>query len=78
MATHIKVPFTLGGALPRIDGPLKVTGAAKYTSDHHFPGMLYAVPVSSTIAKGKIVSLDTASAEAMPGVRAVYHRANIT
>jgi len=77
MASQIKVPSTLGGELPRIDGPLKVSGAAKYSSDHHFPGMLYAVPVCSTIAKGTIVSLDAASAEAMPGVRAVYHRANI-
>jgi xanthine dehydrogenase YagR molybdenum-binding subunit len=77
MASQIKVPSTIGGALPRIDGPLKVTGAAKYTSDHHFSGMLYAVPVCSTIAKGKIVSLDTAPAEAMPGVRTVFHRANI-
>ena len=77
MATHIKVPFTLGGALPRIDGSLKVTGGAKYASDHHFPGMLYAGPVSSTIAKGKIVSLDTTAAEKMPGVKAVFHRANV-
>jgi xanthine dehydrogenase YagR molybdenum-binding subunit len=77
MATNqIKVPSTIGGALPRIDGPLKVSGAAKYSSDHHFPGMLYAVPVCSTIANGKIVNLDTASAEKMPGVRAIYHRAN--
>ena len=71
MATNqIKVPSTIGGALPRIDGPLKVSGAAKYSSDHHFPGMLYAVPVCSTIANGKIVNLDTAAAEKMPGVRA--------
>ncbi len=77
MATNqIKVPSTIGGSLPRIDGPLKVSGVAKYSSDHHFPGMLYAVPVCSTIANGKIVSMDTAAAEKMPGVRAVYHRAN--
>ena len=34
-----------------IDGPHKVTGVAQYTSDFHFPGMLYAVPVEATIAK---------------------------
>src|SRR6201982_406726 len=77
MASQIKVPSTIGGALPRIDGPLKVTGAAKYASDHHFAGMLYAVPVCSTIAKGKITNLDTSAAVKMPGVQAVFHRANI-
>jgi xanthine dehydrogenase YagR molybdenum-binding subunit len=66
-----------GKGAPRIDGPRKVTGGAKYTSDFNLPGMLYAVPVCATIANGKITSLDTAAAEKMPGVRAIYHRANI-
>jgi len=48
-----------------------------YASDHHFPGMLYAVPVEATIANGEIRQLDTAAAEKMPGVRAIFHRANI-
>src|SRR5829696_10177200 len=61
----------------RIDGPRKVTGLAQYTSDFNFPGMLYAVPVEATIANGKLLALDTAAAEKMPGVRAVFHRANI-
>ena len=77
MATRILVPNTVGGALPRIDGPLKVSGGAKYASDHHLPGMLYAVPVCSTVANGKITVLDTAAAEKMPGVQAVFHRRNI-
>src|SRR5438105_1330456 len=67
----------IGQRTPRVDGPLKVTGQAKYTSDFHFPGLLYAVPVEATIANGRIVKLDTASAEKMPGVRAIFHRANI-
>jgi xanthine dehydrogenase YagR molybdenum-binding subunit len=71
------VPSTIGGSLPRIDGPLKVSGVAMYTSDYHFPGMLYAVPVCSTIAKGKIASIDSSVAETMPGVRAIYRRGNI-
>src|ERR1700747_992975 len=61
----------------RIDGPRKVTGLAKYASDFQFPGMLYAVPVEATIANGKLLTLDTAAAEKMPGVRAVLHRGNI-
>ncbi len=77
MAIRILVPNTIGGSLPRIDGPLKVSGSAKYASDHHFPGMVYAVPVCSTIAKGKITVLDTSAAEKMPGVKAVYHHGNV-
>ena len=67
----------IGKPQPRVDGPLKVSGAAMYASDHHFPGMLYAVPVEATIANGEIRQLDTAAAEKMPGVRAIFHRANI-
>ena len=65
------------GSRPRVDGPLKVSGAAMYSSDYKLPAMLYAVPVCATIAKGTIASLDTSRAEKMPGVKAVYHRANI-
>src|SRR5215472_14034564 len=61
----------------RIDGPRKVTGLAKYASDFQFPGMLYAVPVEATIANGKLLTLDTAAAERMPGVRAMLHRGNV-
>src|SRR5215510_5975957 len=61
----------------RIDGPRKVTGLAKYASDFQFPGMLYAVPVEAAIANGKLLTLDTAAAEKMPGIRAVLHRGNI-
>src|SRR6478752_8704938 len=61
----------------RVDGPRKVTGVAQYTSDFHFPGMLYAVPVGATIANGKITKLDTSAAEKMPGVRAILHHGNI-
>ena len=80
MATSQQSPANsspLGRDTLRIDGPRKVTGLAKYSSDFQFPGMLYAVPVGATIANGKLLSLDTAAAEKMPGVRAVLHRGNI-
>jgi len=67
----------IGIATPRIDGPVKGSGGAMYASDHHFPGLLYAWPVTATIASGSITAIDTAPAESMPGVVAVYHRANI-
>jgi xanthine dehydrogenase YagR molybdenum-binding subunit len=71
------IPSIIGMELRRIDGPLKVSGAAMYTSDHNFPGMVYAVPVCSTIAKGRIERLDISDAERMPGVVAILHRENI-
>ena len=67
----------IGRKTPRVDGPLKVSGMAQYASDFHFSGMLYAVPVEATIANGRVVKLDTAAAEKMPGVGAIFHRANI-
>jgi xanthine dehydrogenase YagR molybdenum-binding subunit len=67
----------IGRGTPRVDGPQKVAGIAQYTSDFRFPGQVYAVPVEATIANGRIVKLDTAAAEKMPGVRAIFHRANI-
>src|SRR5262245_9245811 len=67
----------IGRGTPRIDGKLKVSGKAQYASDFHFPGLLYAVPVEATIAAGRVVGLDTAAAEKMPGVRAILHRENI-
>lgn len=67
----------IGIATPRIDGPLKVSGSAMYTSDYHFPDLLYAWPVCATISSGTVTGLDFALAERMPGVIAVYHRENI-
>jgi xanthine dehydrogenase YagR molybdenum-binding subunit len=67
----------IGAAVPRIDGPLKTTGTARYASDYNFPGLVYAVPVRATIANGKIRRIDSAAAEAMPGVLLVLHHGNI-
>jgi xanthine dehydrogenase YagR molybdenum-binding subunit len=72
-----QIPSHTKGTFPRVDGSLKVTGGAKYTSDHNLQGMLYAVPVCATIAKGSIASLDASKAEGMAGVKAVYHRGNV-
>ena len=79
MATPQQLPANspVGRDTRRIDGPFKVTGLAQYTSDFRFPGMLYAVPVEATIANGRVLKLDTATAEKMPGVRAILHRGNI-
>jgi len=61
----------IGAPVTRIDGPLKVTGAAPFAAEFSVQGMLYAAVAFSTIAKGRITSLDTAAAEAAPGVKMV-------
>jgi xanthine dehydrogenase YagR molybdenum-binding subunit len=67
----------IGAYVPRIDGPLKTTGTARYASDYNFPGLVYAVPVRATIASGKIRRIDSTAAEAMPGVLLVMHHGNV-
>lgn len=67
----------IGKATPRIDGPLKTTGAAEYSADFHFERMAHAMPVCSTIANGRITKLDTSAAESMPGVLLVLQHGNI-
>src|SRR5258705_724964 len=65
----------IGQALPRVDGPLKVSGTATYTADYHFPGLLFAVPVPATITSANVEQIDISIARAMmPGVRAIYTR----
>jgi xanthine dehydrogenase YagR molybdenum-binding subunit len=77
MPTTNEISSPIGRDTPRVEGPLKVTGTAKYSSDVHLPGLLYAVPVEATIANGRVVKIDTAAAEKMPDVRAIFHRENI-
>ncbi len=65
-------PNLIGTSVARIDGPRKTTGTAMYSSDHNFPNMVFAVPVCSTIGKGKIQSMDVSVAENMRGVLRIY------
>ena len=62
---------SVGKALWNPDSLGKITGKALYTDDYHFPGMLYARTKRAGIAHGRIKSIDTAAAEALPGVQAV-------
>src|SRR5438034_6742084 len=61
----------LGPARNRVDGRAKVTGAAKYSVEFQVPNCAYGWTVESNIAKGKILSIDSKSAQAAPGVLAV-------
>ncbi len=56
---------------PRIDGPAKATGRAKYADDLTMPGMLYGAILQSPIAHGKILHIDTSKALKLKGVKAI-------
>ncbi len=58
----------VGPAQNRVDGPLKITGAAKYAADWRPSGLVYAYMVQSTIASGRIASIDAAAARQQSGV----------
>ncbi|WP_295715920.1 xanthine dehydrogenase family protein molybdopterin-binding subunit [Mucilaginibacter sp.] len=62
--------------MSRIDGRLKVTGAAKYSAEYTPAGLTYGVLVGSTITKGSITSIDTKAAGQAPGVLAVITHLN--
>ena len=64
--TEVASATIVGTGVDRVDGPLKVAGAAPYPSDVSYPGMAYAALVRSTIAAGRITSIDTSAAEAAP------------
>jgi xanthine dehydrogenase YagR molybdenum-binding subunit len=66
----------LGKPLDRVDGMLKVTGQARYAGEFPEAGLLHGSVVSSTIARGRVVSIDTAQAMQVPGVVAVIHHEN--
>ena len=61
----------VGNPTPRVEGELKVSGEAKYAVDITVPGMLWGKLLRSPIASGKIKSINTSQAEALPGVHAV-------
>jgi len=62
----------IGTRQSRVDGPVKVSGRAKYTFDLNRPGMLFAELVRSPYPHCRIKDIDTSAAEKMPGVRAVH------
>jgi xanthine dehydrogenase YagR molybdenum-binding subunit len=66
----------IGQGIDRVDGRLKVTGAARYSAEQPIPGLAYGVMVLSTVPKGRIVAIDTSPIKAMPGVMVVMTHLN--
>jgi xanthine dehydrogenase YagR molybdenum-binding subunit len=67
---------SIGAALDRVEGPQKVTGAARYAYEQSHEGVTYAVIVQATVARGRIRAVDASGALAVPGVLAVLSHAN--
>ncbi|PBI86021.1 Xanthine dehydrogenase molybdenum-binding subunit [Flavobacterium sp. ACN2] len=61
----------------RVDGFAKVTGSATYSAEYKTAGVVYACLVGSTIAKGRIKTIDTKKAEWAPGVLAIITHLNV-
>lgn len=68
----------IGKGVDRYEGPLKVTGTAPYAYEVRPPSPpAYGVMVGSAIATGRIAAVDTAEAQATPGVLAVWTHLNV-
>ncbi len=61
----------IGQPVDRVDGRLKVTGAAKYAAEFDVPDVVHAVLVQSTIGAGAVTGFDLRPAHDMPGVLAI-------
>lgn len=67
-----------GKAIDRVDGPLKVQGKVAYAAEHGGVGAVaYAFPVLATIARGRILRIDTTAAKHAPGVIEVITAKNV-
>jgi xanthine dehydrogenase YagR molybdenum-binding subunit len=66
----------IGPAKNRVDGPLKVTGKAKYAVEFEVAKCAYVWPVISNIAKGKITAIDLSAAQSAPGVLKIFTHQN--
>jgi xanthine dehydrogenase YagR molybdenum-binding subunit len=66
----------IGRSVDRVDGPIKTTGAAPFSTDYPLPGLAYAALTYATITRGRILAIDTTAAAALPGVLAVITHLN--
>jgi xanthine dehydrogenase YagR molybdenum-binding subunit len=69
-------PPAIGQPISRIDGRKKVSGRATYAAEFDMPGQAHAAIVRSTIARGRIQSIDASEAKQAPGVIAVITHLN--
>ena len=68
---EIAPAHNIGGYVPMVDGPEKVSGRAKYTADLVVPGMLAGRIFRSPYSHAEILEVDIAAAARLPGVKAI-------
>lgn len=66
----------VGQPVSRLEGKMKVTGAAKYAGEYNVPDLLYGYAVNSTITKGKILKIHTNAARLLDGVVEIFTHEN--
>lgn len=66
----------LGTPVSRVDGPEKVTGAARYSAEISLPQVSYAVIAGASVPSGRIISIDADRARDAPGVLAILTHEN--
>ncbi|MFF5516685.1 xanthine dehydrogenase family protein molybdopterin-binding subunit [Streptomyces coeruleorubidus] len=67
---------SVGAPAERREGREKVSGAARYAAEYHYPGRAQAWPVPAAVARGRVTGVDTAAALAVPGVLTVLTHEN--
>lgn len=70
------VTGAVGTARTRVEGRDKVTGAARYAGEIPFAELAHGWLVLSTVARGRIRSVEDEPVRAMPGVLTVLHHGN--
>ncbi|WP_034894899.1 xanthine dehydrogenase family protein molybdopterin-binding subunit [Gillisia sp. Hel_I_29] len=72
----MKTSHSIGKPIDRLEGHLKVTGAATYAAEYEVGDLLHGYVVNSTITKGKIIDIDEQAARELPGVIEVFSHNN--
>ena len=70
-------PVSIGDPAPRGGGRGRVDGGQRYVADIHLPDELHVKLVTLPCARGRIISIDSAAALALPGVRLVFSAADL-
>jgi xanthine dehydrogenase YagR molybdenum-binding subunit len=74
--TDTLAPHSIGTDRARVDGPDKVRGRATYAVEQPVENRAYLYPLRATVARGRVVDVDSAEAEALDGVLLVMTHLN--
>jgi aerobic carbon-monoxide dehydrogenase large subunit len=69
---NAKSAYAIGQPVKRKEDSTLLRGQGRYTDDINLPNQVYAYILRSTVAHGRIKSIDTAAAKAMKGLLAIY------